>query len=404
MFAAFALAALAAPCPLEADLEAPFSVDIDPAHLRSSLLIEVYANGASAEWLTAVREVLDTHAIDAVVIFPVTSPPADIALWLAAGHVPAVDLDAPGEVADPILAAKSIKRRIAALNKVIGVKPQVALVPLTRRTDEAIIGYGGISAILEEDGPGGGNPRRAAAYPAQIAKSVIIPAGPYRGACGGSPVYPFSPAAADRAATALIAADGGVVRLGLVGGSGTLEDAAILGRWLDTHHVVTALPAQIRAQALGTPLPVGIEGPVVTVSDVRAAAEALRDASVVPRVLPGGLSATEAWLAFAQLLAGRETGDVVPLLSLAGPSDNAKSVLTGPVGVSTDDLKHTVAAVLAVLPKQVPSQLPIGGETFTAAETLLLFASAIRGEEPTTHPVTVSEPNAVGLGWGTSGP
>jgi hypothetical protein len=52
----------------------------------------------------------------------------------------------------------------------------------------------------------------------------------------------------------------------------------------------------------------------------------------------------------------------------------------------------------------VPAALAIDGHLLTAAEVLLLFASAVRGEDPpTTRPVAVPDPNADGLGWGSSG-
>ena len=54
------------------------------------------------------------------------------------------------------------------------------------------------------------------------------------------------------------------------------------------------------------------------------------------------------------------------------------------------------------LPERIPAALSVDGKLLTAGELLLLFASAVREESPSTRPIAVPEPNESGLGWGKS--
>ncbi|MEZ4236507.1 MAG: hypothetical protein R3F59_10180 [Myxococcota bacterium] len=145
-----------------------------------------------------------------------------------------------------------------------------------------------------------------------------------------------------------------------------------------------------------------VGGRLVGLDEVEQAADALSGAqAVLPRTLPGDLNPTEAYFALALALADRTEGPVVRLGALHGPAQLAASTLKEPVTLPRGEVVRMASALVAAMPAEVPGALSVGGRLLTASETLLAFASAVRGDDPVAvHPVDPPEPNQRGLGWG----
>lgn len=412
--------ALASPgCDLAAAVDAPFAEALAPMSTERAplLVIEIRAAGASPEWLTAVLGAVEARDLRAVVVVPANRDAiAPLAPFVEGGHEFALAYGAPpGLGAEPTFEVRGLRNDVRLARRLLGVRPRAASSPLPRRMTEAVLGLAGYRVLLDDGGAASSLPRAAAGFEGQLATTVILPPGPYHGACGSDPAAaPFTPRAADRATMALrgaTAAKGGVVRVALGGPDAGPDDGVVLGRWLDE----IVLPAgvrgvtatEVRELALAAPPDPDQEpsGRFVTLDDVRAAAEALRDVRTVPRDLPGGLVPSEAFLAFALVLAERAEGDVVRLQALSGPRSAAGTDLRGIASFERDEVTGAARALLVALPESVPASFPVGTRLLTASEVLLLFASAVRGDDPpTTRPVAVPEPNEDGLGWGVSGP
>lgn len=407
------VAAYAANCDLSGPPDAAFTEK--PGGSAASLVIEVRAGAAGVEWVRSMADTVASRGLHAVIVAPPTPEElAPLAPLVAAGHELALDLTDQNLGVDPLVEARAIKIASKSAGKLTGVRPRTVAAMLPKRTVEALVGYGGARVILEEEGKAGAVPRIAASYQGQVQGTVVLPGGPYRGACGTDPrIGRFTPAAADRAAVALRVAtdEPAVVRVVLTGAEASADDAAVLGRWLDEvvlpAGVRVATPSELHGRVMAAlervPVAPTPTGRYVQVDDLRLAAEALRDVQTLPRELPGDLVPTEALLGFARLLAGQAEGDVVKLGELAGPRADAKTTLPGTVEIPRADVEAAAKALLVALPEHVPSSLPVGGRLLTAGELLLLFASAARGDEPpTTRPVASLDPNEDGLGWGVS--
>jgi len=314
---------------------------------------------------------------------------------------------------------RPLRASVGALEKTVGGAVRAALGPIESRTSEAQLGRAGFRSLIPAAGKADASPRPAAVFEGQPRIGAVFPAGPYAGDCGSRPdAGPLTPPAADRITQAIHAAArvGGapVVRVALDGRKRSSADADVLGRWLDevivpsTTRLVT--PNDARKAALKSfrapttaSTEVDLGGRMVSAAEVRRAAEALDDVTVIPRSLPGELTATEAFQAFALLLADQTEGGSVRLRELRGPRTLAESSLTESRPVSVDALRQLATALLAELPAEVPAALPVDGALLTAPELLLAFASAVEGDQPaTTRPVAVLDPNAEGLGWGAS--
>jgi hypothetical protein len=416
-------AALAAPCDLDAPPDAPFGVGIEAERVR--LVVEVWLSSGSAAWATSVLDTLDARGQPALVVvrladLPVSDDLAAVLVRAAEGpHEVAVVLDERDVPRDILGNTRELKTRLKPLYQIVG-RVRVVVAPIGNKGSEALLGRAGFRTLVNLDGPAVATPRYAGHFEGQPVVNVVLHAGPYEGPCGPDPrVGPFTPAAADRVATVLQRAErdsSPVVRLALDGSRRGEHDATVLGRWLDDivlpGKVTLSTANDARLEALkdfrrgvddAPPPEESLGGRRVPASDVRAAAEALRDVTLLPRSLPGGLGPTEAFYAFLLTLQATDAEAPVRIGALRGPGTLAETTMIGPVELSPDDVKRTAAALLAALPAEVPSALPVGDQLLTASELLLAMASVIRGDDPAvTHPVDVPEPNERGLGWGAS--
>lgn len=419
MIVALLAVAWADTCDLTATRDAPFAeaVIADP---DVRLVVEIHASGDDPAVFDALIDTLDGRGVDGALLVGAEPPEAIAARATEAareGHEVALALPRGPVVGDERSFAAdllALKRQARAFGKRVGGRPATVASPLPRRTTEAFLGLGGYRAVLVTDGAAAAEVRRALAYQGQALPTVVLPGGPYHGDCGPDPVAtPFTPRAADRATVALrhaASARGiGVVRVGVDASRATLDDAWVLARWLDEvvvpAGVIVATPTAVRDAVLAYAVDANAPAPgrYVAVDDVRAAAAVLAGADAVPRALPGHLVPTEAFLAFARLIAGEAGGGLVQLRAMRGPAAGARSMLDGPTPFARDDVTAVARALLAAPPDRVPVSMPVGGRLLSAGELLVLFASAVRGDDPPiARPVQVPEPNEDGQGWGGS--
>ncbi len=237
--------------------------------------------------------------------------------------------------------------------------------------------------------------------------------------CSAALAGPFTPGTADRATAAIRMAARqpvtGFVRVALSSAHAADGDAEVLGRWLDHAVVPTGVsvtPASearaaarrsFRTEYKPDQAPVSVSvARQLHLSDVTAAAESLRDTAIIPRRVPPDHTPTELFLAFTLVLAQQTEGPSVRLQALEGPLTLADTTLDGPTTFDPAAVAATAAALHAALPDRIPSALPVGTTLLSAPELLLLFASAVRGDEPpTVGPTSVAEPHEPGLGWGS---
>ena len=401
-----ALAAAADPCrsdgPADAELAAPAPAALDDVQL----VVEIWAGDAPVAWVEGLAATLRAH--DAVGLFVL--PPsrgAELASALA-GQAVGLDLRAGlADQGDPYVEAAAVSAQARDLRRTTHLRPIAVLSPVPRRANEATLGLAGFKVLLDRGTVSGAAPRLAARYTGARGGAVVLPPAPGAGACALTPWAPFRPDVADRATRALRAASGdglAVVRVVLDGRAAASEDADVLGRWLDRLPIAPVDPKLLPALVRSTPVddraaPIGR---LVPVSDLRLAADVLgQPAGTLPRQLPGGLSATEAWLGFVALLAERSDGETVRLGAIHGPGNDTRTALTGVTAVPRAEVVALGAALARALPPEIPAALTVAGVPMTAAEVLLVFASAVRGDDPcTTRPIAVPEPNERGLGWG----
>ncbi|HHO50295.1 MAG TPA: hypothetical protein ENK18_05340 [Deltaproteobacteria bacterium] len=414
------LAALAGPgsCDLDAPVDRPFGVPLEADRVR--VLIEVWAEGAEPGWAESVLGALQARGLAGVVVLPPEPPgPETLSLLEVAtgsGHEIAVALP-PSSVPQDVLAKVGELRRALKPLRRAGARLHTVHAPIGSRASEAMLGRVGFHALINTEGPPTAAPRLAGHLEGQPRINVVIHAGAYEGPCGASPlVGPFTPRAADRAARAIQSAqatDGvPVVRVALDGRRGTLTDAEVLGRWIDEVIVaggVQIVTPNVARQAVLQSLRRGLEaapssaegGRVVSRLEATEAAEVLRGISVVPRTLPGELTPTEAFYAFALIVAEHSDGAAIRIGALAGPSTRASSTLSGQTPLAPEAIRATARSLLSAMPDTVPAAMRVGDHLLTASELLLAFASLIRGDDPPiTHPVSVADPNMQGLGWG----
>jgi hypothetical protein len=386
----------------------------------------LHAEPDRLDWLDAQLAAVSANGMRAIVALPLPEDALDPALAAAAaaaelsGHELAVRLDHRTTPRDPERGLKPLRAPLRALRQAGTVRTVITPSPV--RATEPLLARAGFRSILLDGGPATAAPRPALVFEGQPRVSVVLQAGPYSGPCGTSPRPPvWSPLAADRATQALHGAarstGAPTLRVTLAGtNDSAAEDAALTERWLrdvvkpSGAHVTTAAEARVaafssfrntRPDADSANQVVG--GRLVSVEEIQEAAVGLTSVNALPRELPGDLSPTEAFLAFALYLSGELEGDVVRLGALEGPPTNAVSSLITDAGLEREAVVKLASIIVADLPKRVPAAVPCDGRLLTATEALLAFASAVRGDAPaTTRPVTVPEPNEPGLGWGSS--
>jgi hypothetical protein len=374
-------------CDLAAPPDRAFGIPLEAERVR--LVLELWIEGAKPGWAESLLDVADRHEVAVMVVVPPTEPGPEVAKLLQrvddGPHEAAVVLDARSVPRDVLQGLGDLKRLVKPVRRAAGTL-RVVMAPIGSRASEAMLGRAGFRALVNTEGPPTAQARMAGHLEGQPRINVVLHAGPYTGDCGPEPVIgPFTPAAADRAASAIQRANASagapIVRVGLLGSAGSDDDASVFDRWLSEVvedsgvSVVTANDARLAAlQSFrrgeeAAPEGASKGGRVVSVEDARLAAADLSEVVVLPRALPGELTPTEAFYALCML--------------------------------AVDAVRTTARALLGAMPTEVPSALPVGGRLLTASELLLAFASVVRGDDPVvTRPVSVPEPNERGLGWG----
>jgi hypothetical protein len=389
------------------------------------LVVEVWVQGeADVPWARSVLDALAATGHGGVLVVPyredplpavielvdsVGGGPHEVALVLARSQVPR----------DALARPRPMRRIVKRYESTAPVK--VAIAPLGSRGPEAIMGKVGFRTMVDTEAASSAQPRLAGHLEGQARINVVLPPGAYgHGPCGADPaVAGFTPAIADRTARALLksgvdAKTTPTVRLALHP-SGSKDDASVLTRWLEEvvlpSGAMVATASEVRSRALvdfrRSPAKIErnrtVPGRLVTEDDLVAAAIALADLDVLPRELPGELTPTEALLGFATLLAEGAVDGTVRLKPLSGPASSAPGGDKAPQAVNRDALVATTKQLLAALPPELPTGLPVDGKLLTTDRYLTALASAVRGEDPVmARPIAHPDPHARGRGWGLS--
>lgn len=416
---AWGLVALATPdsCDLDVPADHPFGIPLQADRVR--VLIEAWAEGAEPGWTQGVLSALEARGLVGIVVLPPDPPdPQTVSLIessTGAGHEIAVVLPASAVPQDVLAKVGPLRRSLKPLRSA-GARLNTVHAPIGSRASEAMLGRAGFHALINTAAPPTAAPRLAGHLEGQPRINVVMHGGAYEGPCGPDPrVGPFTPRAADRAARAIQRAqstDGvPVVRVALDGGRGSPDDAAVLGRWIDEVLVsggVQIVAPNVARQAVLQSIRRGLEiapaaegGRVVSIAEATEAAHALQGVTVVPRTLPGELTPTEAFYAFALIAAEHNDGVAVRIGALQGPTTRASSTLSGETPLEREAVQATARALLSAMPDAVPAAMRVGDQLLTASELLLALASVVRGDASVaTHPVSVADPNMRGLGWG----
>lgn len=409
------LAANAA-CSLEAPADAPFEVRAPDGLDQVRLVPLIRLDPATQAHAVETGRVFSERGV--VVGFSLRPEDAEavedsIAALVAQGHLPVARLREAQVGVDSVKDPGRLRQVVAPITSRAG-RPKAVEVALGDKNREAVMHRIGLRAVFETNGASTGTPRKQLRFEGQPAYGVILPAGPYAGACGRTPVVDgLTPPAADRTTQALYGARAsgvGFVRITVLPDA---ETPAVLARWLDEvllpggvviSDPVSARDLGIKGLKSGSADQVDPKktagGRLIRVDEVIEVARAVAELDEIPRLLPKDLTPSEAFMAFLLVTAGKVEGDVVRLPAIQGPA-TLNAQLPEPIQVQKEDAVALASALISRLPDRIPSALPVGGQLLNAPALFSLYASLARGEDPgTARPMAVREPNAPGLGWG----
>lgn len=412
------LSALAAPCSMQVPPDTPFALEGRFEAGGAALQIVVHAEDVPDEVFDRLLATFAEREVEATWSVAAEGEPTQaerLALARAQGHEIAVRVPPSALRAHPERGPPALRKALRPYAKAYG-RLRAAEVAVEHPMHEAVLHRIGIRTVLETNGPATATARRQQMLEGQVVVGAVLPAGPYAGACGTSPLaQPFTPASADRVTRALRAssrASLGFVRLTLE--PRTLDEVEVLARWLDT----VVLPSGVRVLTPSAARSLAVEalkarnrsqgaepvlaGRLVPVAVLEEAAAAVLELEVLPRGLPGELGLTEAFQGFVRVLGGDVEQGMVRLSSMVGPRSRARP--SEHYVVSRTDLEGLARAMLADLPETLPAALPAGRDVIPTPELLRLFAAAVHGDDPCrTEATQVPDPHAPGLGWGAVG-
>jgi hypothetical protein len=300
---------------------------------------------------------------------------------------------------------QELKQARRTVKRAAGQHPTVFAIDLPTRAATVAFEQMRVRMVWALDG-GVDAPRRLDSSQDSAGSTKLLSQGGYLDACGGT-LPAWTPAAFDRVADATRAGWPVRVALPVVG-----FDPAVLGRWLDaavpairfvTGRELAALSLQELGAGNGSAPPPPRYVRRIDGTAWLSAARAIEEAWVLPRTAPGGLGPTEAFLAFALLLAAEARPATLELGPLAPPLEVGQSSLTGAVPLDANDVRETAAALSPATLQAVPAVVTVGDVTLTAAEFLRVMAMVVLAHEPVARRVGDPDPFAPGGGWGTSG-
>lgn len=415
--------ALAAPCRLDAPADAPFATTaIEAPDVR--LLLELWVGAPDqVAWADEALAVLDRVGVPGVVVVPLQERPDPELLDLVARladrpHVAALRLRAADVPTDVLAPVRPLKQRIKAYGD---DRIRASYSAIGGRGSEALLGKTGFRSLVQLEAAATAVPRLAAHFEGQPRIDVVLPPGAYDSRCGPDPlVGPFTPAAADRAAEAVLesshaATPTPVLRVALDGARQAATDAAVLERWL-TEVIVPAkvqivVPDDARVAALQGfrkgPVPDPAPGPratgrLVPRERLQAVANQLEGLDTLPYELEGGLNPTEAFIGLLFVAADPDGDQPVRLPAVSGPA-TPHAGTREPAPVDAEAVRTMARRLVKALPSEIPAALPVDGQMLSAEQWLSALASVARGDDPArVQPLYSPDPNARGLGWGTT--
>lgn len=403
-------------CSLDGPPDAPFRVSAPSGIEQVQLVPLLRLDPPNQEHALASARVFSERGVQ--VGFSVAPDDAEavadtILQLVELGHLPVARIRSSQVGVDAAKDPGKLRRLLKPITTLTG-KARAVEVDLGDKNREAVMHRIGLRAVFETNGASTGTPRTQLRFDGQPAHGVVLPAGPYAGACGRTPVVDgLTPPAADRTTQALYGARAsgvGFVRITLIADEQT---PAVLARWLDEvlipGKVVIVDPIEARDLGIkglksGSASDVDPKrtagGRLIRIDEVVEVARAVAPLKEIPRMLPQDLTPSEAFMAFLLVTAGKVEGEVVRLPAIQGPA-TLNAQLPEPVVVSREAAVELAKALLARLPDRIPSALPVDGKLLNAPALFSLYASLARGEDPgTARPMAVREPNAPGLGWG----
>jgi hypothetical protein len=300
---------------------------------------------------------------------------------------------------------QELKQARRAVKRAAKQHPTIFAIDLWTRAAVEALEQMRVRMVWSLDGAGTA-PRRLDLSGEAAGSTKLLGWGGYGDACGGT-LPAWTPAAFDRVTDATRA--GWPVRVELRPSG---FDAALLGRWIDAvssdvRFVTGRDLAGLSLQELGAGGGSAPEPPHyvrrIDGSAWLSAAHAIEEAWVLPRTAPGGLDPTEAFLAFALVLAAETPPATLELGPLAPPAEIAQTSLHGSVPLDPTDVRAAVRALSPTTLQVVPAEITVGNTPLTAAEFLRVMAMMVLSHDPVARRTGDPDPFAPGGGWGTSG-
>ena len=138
---------------------------------------------------------------------------------------------------------------------------------------------------------------------------------------------------------------------------------------------------------------------VIGLDALQLAAASIVDHGRLPRMLPGDLTPTEAFVGLTALAANPgHARYTVPVVS--APSDPSQSMLDAPLALEEAALRNAAADLLTRMDRQIPGLIRVGPHTISTGECLVALAHLALGQAITARPVASPDPYAAGGGWG----
>jgi hypothetical protein len=142
---------------------------------------------------------------------------------------------------------------------------------------------------------------------------------------------------------------------------------------------------------------------VVEAEQLIAAARTIVASHRLPRILPGEINPTEAFVGLSALAANPgHARYTVPVVD--APMDPSQSMLDIPLELDEADLRTAARELLARMDRQSPGLIQVGTRTISTGEYLVALAHLALGEPIMARSIESPDPYVEGGGWGAVRP